>query len=299
MFRTVRRTVAATVAATGVVVLAAATLASAHIETDPPAVAAGQQATVGFVVEHGCGDNDTTGLDIKLPASVTDATAAKDGWQTTVTDGVVRFTDGTLDHHTTGTFEISFTAPTTPGVLAFPTVQRCGDTEQPWLDEVVEGQPEPEHPTPQLLVTQGPPTSDELTEPTDDDGDDDAAGATTVAATTAAPTTASPTTATPTTATPTTAAATTAAPTTAAATTAAPTTTAASTTTAATTTTVAVTTTTEGGSSDDSNKTAYWIGAGIAVVIAAAGVIVALRWRRERNDDPMDGPTDSTSGQQN
>lgn len=265
MFRTVRRAATLTTVATGAVVLAGVGIAAAHIETDPPAVAAGSPATVGFVVEHGCGDADTTGMDIKFPDGITDATAAKDGWTVTVAGGVVRFSGGVLDHHTAGTFEITFTAPTTPGFVSFPTVQRCGDTEQPWLDETVEGQPEPEHPAPRLEITQGPPTSDELTVPTDDDDDADAT-------TTAAPTT--------------TAAVTTAATTTAATTTApaASTTTLAATTTAAAgTTTIAVTTTTVADDDGDSHA-GYWIAGGVAAVIVIAGAIVGMRWRNERAD---------------
>lgn len=275
MFRTVRRSVALATVATGAVVLAGATLAAAHIETDPPAVQAGQAVTVGFVVEHGCGDADTTGMDIKLPAGITDATASKDGWQTTVADGVVRFSDGVLDHHTEGTFDISFTAPTAPGFVSFPTVQRCGDTEQPWLDETVEGQPEPEHPAPRLEITQGPPTSDELTVPTDDDDDE---------TTTVAPTTAAPTTAAPTTAAATTVAATTVAPTTAAATTAAPTTV------AATTTTVTVTASTVAPSDDDGSSAAPWIIGGVVAVVVIGGVLVFARRRNATGPTGGDGP---------
>ena len=188
-----------------------AALAAAHIETDPPAVQAGTQATVGFVVEHGCGESNTTGMDIKLPAGITDATASKHGWTVSVADGVVRFSDGELDHDTEDTFDVTFTAPTTPGFVTFPTVQICGDTEQPWLDETVEGQPEPEHPAPRLEITQGPPTSDELTVPVDTDDDADGTTTTAAAATTTtavATTTAPATTAATTTAAPTTAAAT-------------------------------------------------------------------------------------------
>jgi periplasmic copper chaperone A len=272
MFRTVRRAATLTVVATGAVVLAGAGLAAAHIEPDPPAVEAGRAVTVGFVVEHGCGDNDTTGMDIKLPAGITDATAAKPGWQVTVADGVVRFADGVLDHHTEDSFDISFTAPATPGFVTFPTVQRCGDTEQPWLDETVEGQPEPEHPAPRLEITQGPPTSDELTVPPDDDADA-AATTTIVTTTTAATTTAAPTTAAPAA---TVAPATTAAPTT----TATPTTTAASTTTPATTTTIAVTTTTVAKDDEGGSNAGWWIGGVAAVVVIGAGTALALRARR-------------------
>ncbi|MFT3852965.1 MAG: DUF1775 domain-containing protein [Ilumatobacteraceae bacterium] len=246
MFRTVRRAAALTTVATGVVVLAGVGIAAAHVETDPPAVEAGSQATVGFVVEHGCGDADTTGMDIKLPDGIADATATKDGWTVTVAAGVVRFSGGVLDHHTEDTFEITFTAPATPGFVSFPTVQRCGDTEQPWLDETVEGQPEPEHPAPRLEITQGPPTSDELTVPVDDDD---------AATTTAAPTTAVATTAGAATATAT-----------------------------ATATTVAATTTTTVTSHDGDSHTGYWIAGGVAAVIVVAGAIAGMRRHNARAD---------------
>jgi periplasmic copper chaperone A len=188
MIRTARRAAALAVAATGLAVLAGVSVASAHIETDPPAIEAGKPATVGFDVEHGCGDADTTGLDIQLPTGITDASASKSGWQVTVDNGVVRFSGGTLDHHTADTFEVSFTAPSTPGVINFPTNQICGSTQQPWLDIAVDGQPEPEHPAPQVKVTEGPPTSDDLTPPTDDDSDEtEGAGTTPAVSTTVAP----------------------------------------------------------------------------------------------------------------
>ena len=275
MFRTARRLAALTTIATGAAVLAGVALAAAHIETNPPAVQAGTQATVGFVVEHGCGESNTTGMDIKLPAGITDATASKPGWTVTVADGVVRFSGGDLDHDTEDTFDISFTAPTTTGFVSFPTVQICGDTEQPWLDETVEGQPEPEHPAPRLEITQGPPTSDELTIPVDTD--DDAETTTTAAAVTtttqASTTTAPATTAATTTAAPTTAAATTVAPTTAA-----PTTAAASTTAEATTTTIVVTSV-PADDGDGGSNAGWWIAGIAAVVIIGGGAALLLRRR--------------------
>jgi periplasmic copper chaperone A len=178
MFRTARRTAALAVAATGVAVLAGVGVASAHIQTDPPAIEAGKQASLGFIVEHGCADANTTGLDIKLPDGVTDATASEDGWQVTVADGVVRFSGGNQDAHTSKTFHITFTAPAAAGTALFPTVQRCGETESDWLDVQVEGQPEPEHPAPQVTLTAGPPTSADLVISPDDDSDEDASAGT-------------------------------------------------------------------------------------------------------------------------
>ena len=174
MLRTLRRASALSLAATGLAVLAGVGVASAHIDPDPPAIPAGQQATVGFGVEHGCGDANTTGLDIKLPDGVTDATAAEDGWQVAVADGVVRFSGGDLDAHTPMTFHVTFTAPSTPGTVTFPIVQHCGTTELDWLDQTVEGQPEPEHPAPVVELTAGAPTSSDLAV-TPDTGNDETA----------------------------------------------------------------------------------------------------------------------------
>jgi uncharacterized protein YcnI len=181
MFRTAGRTAALTIAATGIAVLAGVGAASAHIETDPPSIEAGARTTLGFVVEHGCADANTTGLDIKMPDGVNDATATEDGWQVAVADGVVRFAGGNQDAHTSRTFHITFTAPTTVGTASFPTVQHCVGTDTSWLDVQAAGQAEPEHPAPMVNVTQGPPTSDELVIPTDTD--DDAGTATTGAGT--------------------------------------------------------------------------------------------------------------------
>ncbi len=185
MFRTARRTAALAIAASGVAVFAGVGVASAHIQTDPPAIEAGKPATLGFIVEHGCADANTTGLDIKLPDGVTTATAAEDGWQFAASDGVVHFTGGNQDAHTSRTFHISFTAPPTPGTVLFPTVQFCGETESDWLDVQAEGQPEPEHPAPAVLVTQGPPTSDQLVIAPEDDADNAVTGTGATSATTA------------------------------------------------------------------------------------------------------------------
>ena len=286
MFRTVRRAAALSTVATGAVVLAFGGLAFAHIETDPSSVPAGVPATVGFVVEHGCGTEDTTGMDIELPDGITDATAAKDGWTATVADGVVRFSGGVLDHDTEGTFEIAFTAPTAEGTVSFPTVQTCGDTEIAWIAATVPGQPEPEFPAPLLEITGVAPTTAEPTTaaPTT------AAPTTAAAATTAAPTTAAPTTA---------AAATTATPTTAAPTTAAAATTAAATTTSpasttssssTTTTTIEVTSSTTPADDDGGSNAGWWIAGGIVAVLAITGAILAARRHMQGDGTDGDGP---------
>ncbi|MCU1386977.1 MAG: nuclear export factor [Ilumatobacteraceae bacterium] len=154
--------------------LLGAGIASAHIEADPPAVQAGTKATVSFAVEHGCNGSNTTKLEFKAPADVTDAQAVdKTGWTTGAANGTVSFTGGNLDASTPDDFSITFTAPTTAGVIHFPVVQTCAVGETAWIEIAADGAAEPEHPAPAVLVTDGPPTSAQLA-PAKDDGADPA-----------------------------------------------------------------------------------------------------------------------------
>jgi uncharacterized protein YcnI len=166
-----RRVVGPSFAATVAVLVVGAGVASAHIDPDPAAVEAGTPATVGFGVEHGCEGSPTIALDIELPEELTDTEpVAKPGWEATIDGRVLTFSGGPLDADTPDTFSITFTAPTTPGTLLFPTVQKCTDGEIAWIAVAAEGEPEPEHPAPQLLVTAGPPTSEELAPPEEEEG---------------------------------------------------------------------------------------------------------------------------------
>lgn len=182
MNRKIGRAFAAVLAGCGLAVLAGAGIASAHVEPDPAAVEAGTTATVGFSPEHGCDGSPTTGIDIQIPSGITDAQpVAKDGWEAVVDGDVIRFSGGVSpDPEAPDTFSITFTAPTTPGVLNFPTVQTCTEGSVDWLDVAVEGGAEPESPAPTVLVTEGAPTADDLAgghgdeaTATDDHGHDD------------------------------------------------------------------------------------------------------------------------------
>jgi uncharacterized protein YcnI len=167
--------------------------ASAHIEPDPPAIEAGQPATVGFNVEHGCSGSNTTKLEIKIPDGISDAKPVdKPGWTAAVSGQTLTFSGGNLDAATADTFSVSFTAPAAPGAITFPIVQTCVVGDLAWLDASAPGA-EPEHPAPVVKVTAGPPTSSDLA-PEHDDGGDDATATTGVGSpdTEAEPTTAVP-----------------------------------------------------------------------------------------------------------
>jgi uncharacterized protein YcnI len=161
-----RTTIATATAATAGVLLLAGT-ASAHIDPTPAAIEAGTEVTVAFGVEHGCDGSPTVELQIQVPAGVTDAQPVdQEGWTASTADGadgqVVTFADGSLDPDMPADFSISFTAPTTAGTINFPIVQTCEVGQLDWIEIAVEGQEEPEHPAPAVLVTAAPPTSEEL-----------------------------------------------------------------------------------------------------------------------------------------
>ena len=179
------------IAAGAAALLLFAGAASAHLEPDPASITAGEAATVAFNVEHGCDGSPTIELQIKLADGITDAQpVAKDGWTSSVADGVVTFSGGSLPATTQETFSITFTAPTTNGALVFPSIQRCTVGQINWIQPTVEGQPEPEEPAPVVQVTGGSAAATTVVPAT-------TAAATTTSAATSAPATTSAATAAP------------------------------------------------------------------------------------------------------
>lgn len=190
MDRKAGRVVVVALAGLGLAIGTGIGVASAHIDPDPAAVEGGTAATVAFNLEHGCDSSPTTGLDIQVPSGITDAQpVAKDGWTATVDADVIRFSGGSIDASAPDSFSLTFTAPTTPGVINFPVVQTCAEGEIAWLDIAAEGEAEPEHPAPALLITDGPPTADDLASHDDEEAaaDDGATTATELSTTVAAP----------------------------------------------------------------------------------------------------------------
>jgi uncharacterized protein YcnI len=151
-------------AATAAVLLVAGGIASAHVDPDPIAMQAGTSGTVAFKVEHGCDGSPTTGMKFQIPDSVTDAVAVdKAGWTTTLTGKTLDFTGGPLAADQGDDFEITFTAPATAGDISFPVIQTCEQGETAWIEPIVDGAAEPDHPAPVIKITAGPPTAEDLT----------------------------------------------------------------------------------------------------------------------------------------
>lgn len=147
-----------------IVVLVSGGIASAHVETDPLAMEAGSSGTVAFNVEHGCDGSPMTDLKIQIPQGVTDVTAVdKDGWTATVSGDTVEFKGGPLDAATQDHFDITLTVPAQAGDLHFPAIETCENGELDWIEIPTDGAPEPEFVAPTLKITEGPPTSADLT----------------------------------------------------------------------------------------------------------------------------------------
>ncbi len=248
--------------------IVAAPAAVAHVEPGPKAAEAGTRATIGFVVEHGCDASPTVRVRFQLPAGVTDPEPeAPDGWTGSVAGQEVTFEGGPLAADVEGVFGVAMTLPPQPGNLYFPFIQTCEQGELAWIAIPEAGAPEPENPAPALLVTDGPPTPEELEGtaqpvPPPEQLPDTTAASTTVVT-----------------------AATSVAATTTTATTAAPATAESPATTAVPATTESVSTTSASGEAapatdDDDGSPVGLIIAGVVVVVALAGGGVLLARRR-------------------
>jgi uncharacterized protein YcnI len=169
-FHRTRRAAAALGA--GVLGLAAlAAPAAAHVTIPEGEVHAGSTAVIHFRVGHGCDGAPTDTVELQLPDGVVAGQPEYlPGWTAevemvesepyerfgeTFTEraGVIRWSGGDLPDFAFYDFAVRATFLVDPGtVLAIPVVQRCGDAELAWIEPIVDGQPEPEHPAPTLTV---------------------------------------------------------------------------------------------------------------------------------------------------
>lgn len=153
--------------------LAAAAPTFAHVTVPEGEVHAGSTAVVHFRIGHGCDGLPVDTVEVQLPDGIVGAVPAYiPGWTlevemvesepyeqfgTTYTErvGVIRWSGGDLPDFAFFDFGVRATflleAGTTVGV---PVVQRCGDAEIAWIEPVVEGQDEPESPTPVIRIVE-------------------------------------------------------------------------------------------------------------------------------------------------
>jgi periplasmic copper chaperone A len=165
--------------ATGLIVLASAGVASAHVSILEQEVEAGAFALLTFQVPHGCDESPTTEIRIQIPVETPQVTPTVNAnWE-------VAMTMEPLDEPVEGRFgeqltervaEVVYTAKTPLGaefrdvfvlsipipddlagtVLHFPTIQTCEAGETAWIEIPAEGQSEDdlESPAPAVEVVE-------------------------------------------------------------------------------------------------------------------------------------------------
>jgi len=168
----------------GVLLLALAAPASAHVFVSDGATVTGGGFGTEFalMVPHGCAGAATTAIEVQIPAGVTSVKPElMPGWQIDITSTTppapsiapgASFTDEQMDAMTApivtsikwsggnlpdteyAKFWIRAVFPETPGAVAFPTIQSCGDTQVAWIEIPTAGQgPESlQNPAPTVIV---------------------------------------------------------------------------------------------------------------------------------------------------
>ncbi|MHB1138660.1 MAG: YcnI family copper-binding membrane protein [Microthrixaceae bacterium] len=148
--------------------------AGAHISPQDPEATAGGYFTTAFKVGHGCEGSPTTRIEIKMADGVTSVKPQPvAGWNLSTT---MRTLDPPVDNHGTPITETVDTVVWEGGslpdselqmfwvsmklpegdagdTLAFPVVQTCEAGQTDWIEPIVEGEDEPEHPAPVITLT--------------------------------------------------------------------------------------------------------------------------------------------------
>ena len=146
------RSTLATIAAILVTGVALAAPASAHI--DASGMAEGDNTMVMLTMGHGCTDEGATGLRVKLPEGATQVSARNPvGWTNVVSPTEIAWTGGPQPPHEELAFEFTLRLAQPAGTtVLFPAIETCGSSEIAWIEQAVEGEPEPDHPAPSLVV---------------------------------------------------------------------------------------------------------------------------------------------------
>jgi periplasmic copper chaperone A len=181
--------------------VALAPMASAHVTVNPEEVARGSFARLSFRVPNERDDAGTTSLEVNLPEDVAFTSVSikpLPGWTATtemrtldepvdafgeqVTEVVskITWTGGVINPGEFQEFDVSLgRMPEEGDTLSFPTIQTYSSGEDVrWIDPVVEGQDEPEHPVPTLRLVDPEPGSEDAAHANADEagaGEEDAA----------------------------------------------------------------------------------------------------------------------------
>lgn len=153
-----------------VLVVLAATPALAHVSVSPSEVSEGSFATLTFRVPNESETESTTALEIVLPEAAelrSVSVQPTPGWETTVeragdTVTSVAWTGGEIGPGEFQEFTIAVGPVPEVDVLELKTLQTYEDGNVVrWIDPVVEGEDEPDHPAPTAVVVDGDGAGDE------------------------------------------------------------------------------------------------------------------------------------------
>jgi uncharacterized protein YcnI len=178
----------------GLIVLASAGAASAHVGIVEDEVEAGTTALITFQFSHGCDGSPTTAVRIQMPESIpTVAPTINANWDVTKTMEVLDapIEGGHGEQITERVAEVVYTArtPVADGfrdvfvlsvaipedaagsTIYFPTIQTCESGETAWIEIPAEGQDHDdlESPAPGVAVVEGGGDDDGHAEETADD----------------------------------------------------------------------------------------------------------------------------------
>jgi uncharacterized protein YcnI len=161
-------------AATGVLTLALAGTAGAHVTANPAEGPSDGYATISFQVPHGCEESPTTQVRIQIPPSVASATPAVHPlWNVETKEGKKDPVELHGEKITRGVSEVIYTAkqPLPPDRLDllpisvklpagkegdpvyFPTIQKCAKGETRWIQIPAEGESPDDLESPAPAVT--------------------------------------------------------------------------------------------------------------------------------------------------
>lgn len=193
------RRIATALAAAGLLLLAVASPAFAHVVISPPSAPKGSDALLTFVVANEEENASTTKIEVTFPQDhpIAEAlTTPMTGWTAKVTtksvttpietdEGAINEAVNTVTWTATaggfgegqfGTFPVSVGLPDADS-LEFKVVQTYsnGDTVD-WVDATVPGGDEPEHPAPVLTLTAGGETTATTAPASSTSSDDDSNG---------------------------------------------------------------------------------------------------------------------------
>lgn len=132
--------------------------ANAHVTVAPSNTAAESYSVLTFSVGHGCEGSPTTALTFTVPDSIESVTpTVNPGWTITTSDNTVTYTAAEpLTDGLRTTFALSVKLPDLPAgeQLDFPVLQQCEVGSTDWSEPAVEGQEEPPHPAPSIVLTE-------------------------------------------------------------------------------------------------------------------------------------------------